>query len=109
MRGRERDIVLRRMRLDLAGLYRKEGPYWYVGGFNPLALAALLLGIGLCLPGFLATIGVVALESDQTASPHLLRVPALYGQLYNYAWFTSFGAAFVAYLVLMKSVGHRFR
>ncbi|HEX6963685.1 MAG TPA: NCS1 family nucleobase:cation symporter-1, partial [Lacipirellula sp.] len=29
-------IVLRRARLDLAGLYRKTGPYWYVSGVNPL-------------------------------------------------------------------------
>jgi NCS1 family nucleobase:cation symporter-1 len=102
-------IVLRRTRLDLAGLYRKEGPYWYVSGFNPLALAALLLGIGLCLPGFLATIGVVALEGDKLASPDLPRVPAIFGQLYNYAWFTSFGVAFVAYLALMTAVGRKYR
>jgi NCS1 family nucleobase:cation symporter-1 len=102
-------VVLRRMRLDLAGLYRKEGPYWYVNGFNPLALAALLLGIGLCVPGFLATIGVVALESDKTAATDMPCVPALFGQLYNYAWFTSFGAAFAAYLLLMATVGRKYR
>jgi nucleobase:cation symporter-1, NCS1 family len=93
-------IVLRRTRLDLAGLYRKDGPYWYVGGFNPLALAALLVGISLCLPGFLNELGVVALDSAKNSPPDLPTVPAMFGRLYSYAWFTSFGAAFAAYLLL---------
>lgn len=97
-------IVLRRTQLDLAGLYKKEGPYWYVSGFNPLALAALLIGIGLCVPGFLATVGVVALESDKSAATDMPTVPDFCGALYSYAWFTSFGSAFVSYLVLMKAV-----
>ena len=46
-------IVIRRTQLDLAGLYKKDGPYWYSGGFNPLAIIALVLGIALAsrLPG----------------------------------------------------------
>src|SRR5262249_31146892 len=44
--------ALRRCRLHLAGLYRRAGPYWYSGGFNPIALVALAVGVGLCLPGF---------------------------------------------------------
>ncbi|HEX6960917.1 MAG TPA: cytosine permease, partial [Lacipirellula sp.] len=101
-------IVLRRTRLDLAGLYRKAGPYWYVSGVNPLALAALLLGIGLCLPGWLATLGVVALENNAGAPSNLPTVPAMFGTLYSYAWFTSFAAAFVAYLALMNTVGRKY-
>jgi NCS1 family nucleobase:cation symporter-1 len=81
--------VLRRGRLDLAGLYRRDGPYWYLGGFNPLALVALALGMALCLPGFAAA----ALHWE---------VPAFWSELYTYAWFVSFGASFVSYLVLMK-------
>ena len=101
-------IVLRRTRLDLAGLYRKDGPYWYVSGLNPLAIASLLLGIGLCLPGFLATLGVVALDNNPEADPSLPAIPAIFGELYRYAWFTSFGAAFVAYLVLMSTAGRKY-
>jgi NCS1 family nucleobase:cation symporter-1 len=101
-------IVLRRTQLDLAGLYRKQGPYWYVSGINPLALAALLLGIGLCLPGWLATLGVVALESNREAPSDLAKIPDAFGALYSYAWFTSFGAAFVAYLGLMGTVGRKY-
>ncbi|RIK88168.1 MAG: nitrate reductase [Planctomycetota bacterium] len=100
-------IVLRRTRLDLAGLYRKDGPYWYVGGINPLALAALLVGIGLCVPGFLATVGVVALETPTMEPTTLPTVPAVFGELYRYAWFTSFGASFVAYLALMAAAGRK--
>ena len=49
-------FVIRRTRLDLAGLYKKDGPYWYAGGFNLLALIALVLGIAPCVPGFLAAV-----------------------------------------------------
>jgi NCS1 family nucleobase:cation symporter-1 len=82
-------IVIRRTNLDLAGLYRKHGPYWYAGGFNFIALFALGLGIALCVPGFLATVGWV------TVGP-------FWQTLYSFAWFTSFGVAFGVYVVLMK-------
>lgn len=101
-------IVLRRTRLDLAGLYQRRGPYWYVGGFNPLAIAALLVGIGLCVPGWLATIGIVALDDNREAPSELMRFSSVFGTLYNYAWFTSFGASFAVYLGLMKVFGRRY-
>jgi NCS1 family nucleobase:cation symporter-1 len=37
--------LIRRRQLDLPGLYRREGPYWYRGGWNPVALIALAAGI----------------------------------------------------------------
>src|SRR5204863_3638679 len=46
--------VIRRTRLDLAGLYRKGGPYWYAGGFNPVGIIALVAGVAPCVAGFLA-------------------------------------------------------
>jgi nucleobase:cation symporter-1, NCS1 family len=85
-------LVLRRTRLDLAGLYRREGPYWYRVGFNPLAIIATILGIAPCVPGFLAAV------SDNWKA----FVPPFWADLYHYAWFISFGVSFVAYLVLMK-------
>jgi NCS1 family nucleobase:cation symporter-1 len=81
--------AIRKTRLDLAGLYLKDGPYWYAGGFNPAALLALAAGIAPCVPGFLATIKVAAFGKFWT-------------DLYNYAWFVSFGVAFVVYVVAMK-------
>jgi nucleobase:cation symporter-1, NCS1 family len=82
-------FVLRGTRLDLKGLYRKHGPYWYASGFNPAALIALALGIAPCVPGFLGTIGVA-------------KVPQFWMDMYNYAWFISFGVSFGIYVVLMK-------
>ncbi len=85
-------LVLRKTKLDLAGLYRREGPYWYRGGFNPWAMIALMLGIAPCVPGFLAAVSDSWTES----------VPPFWADLYHYAWFISFGVSFVVYLVLMK-------
>jgi NCS1 family nucleobase:cation symporter-1 len=84
--------ALRRARLDLVGLYNRKGPYWYSGGFNPIALVALAAGIAPCLPGFAA------------AATHR-EVPEFWSSLYSYAWFISFGTSFVSYLVLMKLWG----
>jgi NCS1 family nucleobase:cation symporter-1 len=80
--------LLRRTRLDLAGLYRKGGPYWYGGGFNPRALIALAAGIAPCVPGFLATVAAVP-------------VAPVWVGLYHYAWFLSFGVSFAVYAALM--------
>jgi nucleobase:cation symporter-1, NCS1 family len=84
--------VLRRTRLDLKGLYDSDGPYWYIRGFNPVAMIALAIGIAPCVPGFLGTIG--ALEVDH-----------LWISLYHYAWFISFGLSAACYVLLMKVVG----
>jgi NCS1 family nucleobase:cation symporter-1 len=90
-------IAIRRTRIDLAGLYKHDGPYWYVGGFNPRALAALVLGIAPCVPGFLA-----AVSDGWKAS-----LPTIWSDLYHYAWFLSFGVSFGVYVVLMKSLSPR--
>jgi NCS1 family nucleobase:cation symporter-1 len=84
--------LIRRTRLDLAGLYKSAGPYWYVRGFNPHAMVALVIGIAPCVPGFLGTIE--ALEVD----PNWI-------SLYHYAWFISFGLSAVCYVALMNFAG----
>jgi NCS1 family nucleobase:cation symporter-1 len=96
-------IVIRRTRLDQAGLYLKDGPYWYSGGFNPRALIALMLGIGVCLPGFLVAIGLLAVVGDANASAGTAIVPSFFADLYAYAWFASFGVSFVVYVLLMAT------
>jgi nucleobase:cation symporter-1, NCS1 family len=80
--------ALRRSRLDLAGLYQRHGPYWYVAGFNPIALIALAAGMAPCLPGFAAA----ALDWE---------VDDFWTHVYAYAWFVSFGVSFVSYWGLM--------
>jgi nucleobase:cation symporter-1, NCS1 family len=87
-------FVLRRTRLDLGGLYNRRGPYWFVHGFNPLAMIALVVGIAPCVPGFLGTIGA-------------LNVAPFWISLYHYAWFIGFGLSAVSYLVLMIIAGPR--
>ncbi len=94
-------IFLRHTRLDQAGLYTKNGPYWYSGGFNGSAMIALALGVAVSLPGFLASIGIVALASDPKAPADLPRIPDFFGEIYHFAWFASFGLAFFVYLILM--------
>lgn len=84
-------FVIRRRQLDLPGMYLKNGPYWYTGGFNPRALVALALGIAPCVPGFLATVS----PNWKTA------VPPFWTDLYNYAWFISFAVSFVVYVLSM--------
>ncbi len=85
-------FVIRRRRLDLPGLYLKNGPYWYFSGFNLIALFALAVAIAPCLPGFLATVANV-------------QVPTIWIEIYHYAWFVTFGLSLSTYLALMLASG----
>lgn len=79
-------FLVRKTRLDPAELYKAGGPYWYRSGFNPAALIALVVGVGVCVPGFLGTV-------------ELMDVSPIWLTLYNYAWFLSFALAAVVYLI----------
>jgi NCS1 family nucleobase:cation symporter-1 len=79
--------VIRRTRLDLVQLYRREGTYWYANGWNPIAIVALVAGVLPNLPGFLGTIKVV-------------EVPSAWMDFYHYAWFSGFSISFVVYVAL---------
>jgi NCS1 family nucleobase:cation symporter-1 len=87
--------VLRRRQLFPADLFRLEGRYTYVGGFNPRAIAALVLAIIPVVPGFLRA---AVTPGGQVASPTWL------DSLYTYAWFVTFGLSFVLYLALTRRV-----
>jgi len=85
-------FVIRRTRLDLAGLYDLNGPYRYTGGFSLAAIAAFAVAVLPSLPGFLVQVKWI--------NPAL--VPPVLADLYGYAWFVGFGLAFVVYIVLRK-------
>jgi NCS1 family nucleobase:cation symporter-1 len=82
--------LLRRCRLDLNGLYQRRGPYNYRHGFNPVALASLVIAILPNLPGFLHAAGVAP------------NVAPFWNSLYTYAWFVGFLLAAALYWVGMK-------
>jgi NCS1 family nucleobase:cation symporter-1 len=83
-------FLIRKTRLDLAGLFQRSGPYWYGGGVNRVAIVALIVGIAPCVPGFLTTV-------------HVHDFGTLWTEVYKYAWFVSFAVAFVAYLFGMMA------
>lgn len=85
-------FVCRHKRLDVASLYRAEGPYWFRGGFSLVAMIALVAGALPSLPGFLVQVKLVDAAS----------VFPVLQSLYHYAWFIGFGVAFVVYIILRK-------
>jgi len=74
-------FLIRRSRLKVDDLYRRQGIYEYENGVNAKAVVALVAGIAVALLG--------------------LVVPPL-RLLYDYAWFAGFGVAGGVYLALMQ-------
>src|SRR5450755_1266285 len=74
-------FLVRKTRLDVASLYRRNGLYEYRDGFNPRALMALAAGVVVALCG--------------------LVVPPL-RWLYDYSWFVGFAVAGMVYFVFMR-------
>lgn len=85
-------FFVKKKNLDVDGLFTEKSMYWYKGGFNPVAVAALVLGIIPNIPGFLATIGAFA-SSD------------FWKDLYDYAWFIGFAVSFAVYSLFSKKNG----
>ncbi len=74
-------LLIRRTRLDLAGLYREEGPYWYDRGVHRTAILALLAGLAVALTG-------------------LLDARLIF--LFDGAWFSATIVSFLVYLLLAR-------
>ncbi|MEM7160649.1 MAG: NCS1 family nucleobase:cation symporter-1 [Myxococcota bacterium] len=85
-------FLLRKTDLDLDGLYRREGPYSYGGGFNRAAIVAFIVGVAPNVPGFLHQAGAFG---DGV-------VPVFFDDLYTYAWFVGFLLSGGLYLGLMR-------
>jgi NCS1 family nucleobase:cation symporter-1 len=86
--------VLRRQRLNLAGLFDPRGRYAYGSGFNWRAIVALGLAIAPVVPGFLRA---ATTPGGQVANPDF------FDTLYTYAWFVTFAIGFVLYFILMRN------
>ncbi len=78
--------VIRKKEIQLAELYKDKGAYSYSGGFNPAAMVALAVGVGVALIGYF--------------------VPALEA-LYKLSWFSGFLVSFVVYWLMMRGEQHR--
>ncbi|XP_022744884.1 purine-uracil permease NCS1 [Durio zibethinus] len=82
--------LIRQMNLSIKDLYSVSpyGAYYYSGGFNLAALAALIIGILPVIPGFLQKVGILPSVSDA------------FVVIYNNAWFFSFFSAGLLYWIL---------
>ncbi len=83
--------VIRKRRLDLAELFKTDGIYAYANGFNWRAIAAFAIAVAPVVPGFLRA---ATTPGGKVADPNL------FDTLYTYAWFVTFGIAFVSYYLL---------
>lgn len=83
-------FIVRRTELDIASLFRHKGQYSYVGGWNPVAILALVIGVLPNLPGFLHAAGFVA------------QVPPVFDTIYTYAWFVGLFVAGLVYLAFTR-------
>lgn len=81
--------IIRKTEFDLADLFKADGPY---RGWNIAAWIALVASILPVVPGFLVTVKAIPAES----------VGTFLVDLYSYAWFVTFGLAFLLYYLLRK-------
>jgi len=88
-------FLIRRRQLVLAELFKTDGIYSYGDGFNWRAIIALAVAIAPVAPGFLRA---ATTPGGQVVDPNV------FDTLYTYAWFVTFGIAFVLYYVLMKTI-----
>jgi NCS1 family nucleobase:cation symporter-1 len=86
-------FLIRGRHLELAELFKTNGIYSYGNGFNWRAIVALVVAIAPVVPGF---IRAATTPGGQVADPNV------FDTLYTYAWFVTFGIAFVLYYLLMK-------
>lgn len=85
-------FLIRGTELDRRALFDENGAYAYRRGWNPAAVAALVVGVLPNLPGFL-----------HTAFPaSFAHVADVFNTLYTYAWFVGLILSALVYALLMK-------
>ncbi len=88
--------VIRKQKLVLPDLFKEPGHsglYEYSKGVNPKAVIALVVAVLPVLPGFLHA---AVTPGGSVANP------GFFDELYQYAWFVTFGLSFVVYLLSMR-------
>lgn len=88
---------MRRAVLDLGGLYRADGPYWYRGGWNPAAVLAFVVGGVLAVGGSHSAPGTGPFPEDGL-------IPFL-KPLADYGWAVGLAASLLLYTALMRRGG----
>ncbi len=86
-------FLVRKRHFHLGQLFRKDGMYWYAGGFNWIAVIALIVAVIPNMPGFLHAAGAVE------------EVAPIWDQIYTYAWFVGFLLAGAIYFIAMRATG----
>ena len=82
-------FLVRRTHMNVEDLFRRNGRYRYTKGVNPIAIIALVVGVAPNVPGFLMAGGFVK------------SVPAIFTDIYTYAWFVGFGLSGLIHFALM--------
>jgi nucleobase:cation symporter-1, NCS1 family len=91
--------VMRRTELRLADLYRADGAYWYRGGWNWRAVAALAVGAVLAVGGAYSTPGNGPFPANGLIPP--------LKPLYDYSWAIGLAASLLLYLTLSVAIPRR--
>jgi NCS1 family nucleobase:cation symporter-1 len=88
--------LLRRQRLSLTDLYSDDPrrQYWYSNGFNPRAIAAVLIAVIPVIPGF---INAATTEGGVVSDPNLL------DRFYTYGFGFTFIVAAIVYFATMRA------
>ena len=85
-------FFVRRTELKVDDLFKKEGAYTFSGGWNPIALIALVVAVLPNVPGFCVAAGFMQKDA----------VPTFFTDIYTYAWFVGLGIAMAIYTPIMK-------
>ncbi|GAA4425959.1 NCS1 family nucleobase:cation symporter-1 [Actinokineospora soli] len=87
--------LLARTRLDLVDLYRRDGRYWFTGGFGVPALVATAVGMLLSVGGAYSRPGEGPFPEDGL-------IPFL-KPLYDYSWVVGLASALLVFVALSRT------
>ncbi len=91
--------LIRRKNLKLADLYRTDGVYRYVSGWNWIAVVSLLIGVVIAIGGAYSQVDLKPFPADGL-------IPFL-KPFYDFSWIVGLVVAFVIYWALTATVGKK--